>query len=72
MPITFGEGAGEGEGDGVATAVDAAGVAVDTAAGVAVIWGLGCCALALSALVANIPDTRRNARHSEFVVLLFI
>ena len=71
MPFTFGEGAGEGEGDGVA-AVDPAGVGVDTVAGVAVTWGLGCCAPARDALVANIPDTRRNARISEFVVLLFI
>jgi hypothetical protein len=72
MTVTFGDGAGEGEGDGEATAVDVAGVAVDAAAGVAVIWGLGCCALARHAHVANIPDPRRNARQSEFVVLLFI
>jgi len=70
MPFTFGGGTGEGEGDGAT--VDAAGIGVDTVAGVAVTWGLGCCALARNALVANIPDTRRNARISEFVVLLFI
>lgn len=73
MPVTFGAGAGEGEAAGVAAgAGDAAETGVEPAGGVAAPWGVGCCALALYALAANIPDNRRNVRNSEFVVLFFM
>ena len=68
MPVTFGDGAGEGDGE----AAGPGGAGVDPAKGVAAAWGLGCCALGLNALAAKIPDNRRNARSSQFVVLLFI
>lgn len=68
IPVTLGEGAGEGEGEGDGGVV----AGVETAAGAGVACGVGCCALARTTLVANIPEPIRNVRNSEFVVLLFI
>jgi hypothetical protein len=66
MLFTFGDGIGEGEGDGSAVA------GVVAAAGAGVACGVGCCAMTWTTLVADIADTRRNARISKFVVLWFI